>query len=263
MSHSHKAEPLKIGDPLVEWFAVTLQRTFHRHPNVGAIGAWIVRLLLYGWLLTLGLSALRAVGTIPDVLEWASLRCAPRAVGTAILACWALAIAAWFRPVRTFIDEKLPWSLLLLLAVYGVDRGTARPSALACRAVGAPAAVANAGPSGVPGSRSGASRATWAGATQAGSAVPVLRRDLERLNRAMIADRRRTGQWSPTVPTGFAATAGVQVAVRASAAGYVASALAQNGDACRVALTVIGTQAKIEPTRCGRARLPSATPLGR
>lgn len=249
---AHPATPIKVGDPLVEGFAVLVQRSLHKHPNTGALAAWTLRLLCYGLLAGLMVAALKQLAAIPHVLGASVLWCLPRAILVTFAVCLGIAMLCAYPATRRFVQEQLPWSVLLLVMVFGVNRA-ASARAVACRA---PALLGGAATPAAPAATPVAVPVPAAAAPAPGPALTVealLRSELGRVTQAMLAERARTGAWPTALPATVQPAAGVRLGARGEAQGFVATAAYTNGAACQLTVRAVSmTQAK-QDVRCGRA----------
>lgn len=242
-NHTHPIEKLTFGDPLVETIAVTCARVLHQHPNMAGIVVWSMRVVLYLILGTVLLTAFHGIARMPHMgtsMAW----CLSRAALVVIVTGLALSFLCWYPLSRKFVQQQLPWSVLLIAMAVSVE-SVKTSRATSCRAPFTRGAV-----SVTPRAAAPTSAVT---PTTDATVETVLRADLDRVLQAMVAEHARTNVWPSTIPLTVQASAGVQLGMQLTAMGFAATAAAPNGQACGLELTVTSPTDARKDVRCGRA----------
>ena len=113
---------LSGGDPFVEWSAGFTEALLKRHGNWAVFAAWGMRITLYGLLVGMVVTTISQLATLSQGITWSSLWCLPRALLTALAALAAVSLLVGLhKKVRKLIEQRLPWSLLVIAAFWGVD----------------------------------------------------------------------------------------------------------------------------------------------
>ena len=113
---------LSGGDPLVGWSAGFTEALLKRHGNWAVFAAWGMRIVLYGLLVGMVMTAANQLAALPQVVTWSSLWCLPRALLTAFAALAAVSVLVGLhKKVRKLIEQRLPWSLFVVAAYWSVD----------------------------------------------------------------------------------------------------------------------------------------------